>query len=118
MHFASGFLIIYVTLHNVLVIYSSRYTSKKSGSGMSVYAILLFWPKGGSLTLASPTPTPQTTISMLGYAGDFTWKKNPTMGIDIVIPPIPTDKLPCEWAWTLKLENLATAFQSPSRDKW
>lgn len=83
------------------------YTSKKSESGMSVYAILLSWPKGGSLTLASAAPTPQTTISMLGYPGNFSWKKNPTMGIDIIIPPIPTYKLPCEWAWTLKLENLA-----------
>jgi alpha-L-fucosidase len=83
------------------------YTSKKSDSGLSVYAILLSWPKGGSLTLASATPTSQTTISMLGYSGSFSWKKNPTMGIDVTIPPIPSNKLPCEWAWTLKLENLA-----------
>lgn len=97
---------------------SSRYTSKKSESGISVYAILLNWPKGGSLTLASATPTPHTTVSMLGYTDVFNWKENPAKGIDIIIPPIPSSQLPCQWAWTLKLENLAWASRIFVDIKW
>jgi alpha-L-fucosidase len=85
-----------------------RYTSKKSASGTAVYAISLAWPRNNKLTLAAAVATPQTTVSMLGYKGALNWKSlSPTGGIVVLIPPIPTDQLPCQWAWVFKLENLA-----------
>ncbi len=86
-----------------------RYTSKKSNIGRKdVYAILLNWPKGDTLTLGAPVTTSQTTVTLLGYKGDpFKWAAHSGGGIDITFPAIPENKMPCEWAWVLKLENLS-----------
>jgi Alpha-L-fucosidase C-terminal domain len=84
-----------------------RYTAKKSVSGTTVYAITLVWPRNNKLTLAAAVATPQTTVSMLGYQGTLNWKSRPTGGIVVLIPPIPSDQLPCQWAWVFRLEYLA-----------
>jgi alpha-L-fucosidase len=82
------------------------YTSTMSGSATTVYAIALSWPKGGMLSLGAVTPAPTTTVSLVGYPGMLDWKARPAGGIDITIPAIPYDKLPCQWAWVFKLNNL------------
>jgi len=82
------------------------YTSKAMNSTTYVYAILMSWPMGPVLSLGAVTPTPATTITMLGYPGTFQWKARPATGIDITIPAIPENKLPCKWAWVLKFSSL------------
>jgi alpha-L-fucosidase len=45
-------------------------------------------------------------VSLLGYEGDeFEWTKA-SSGIDILVPTIPFNKMPCDAAWVLKLTNL------------
>ncbi|XP_046357814.2 alpha-L-fucosidase-like [Haliotis rufescens] len=83
------------------------YTSKKDGDQNNVYAIILDWPEGDTLTLGAPVTTVATTVSLMGYQGNFNWKKGNTGGIVIEIPPIPVNKIPCMWAWSFKLTGLS-----------
>jgi alpha-L-fucosidase len=83
------------------------YTSKKSDSGTSAYAIVLKWPTSGVLTLGAVTASPGMTVSLLGYSAKFDFKPRPTGGIDVTIPVIPANEMPCKWAWVFKLSNLA-----------
>jgi len=89
------------------MMYLLRYTSKKSSSGRSVYAISLAWPKDNILTLGAVTAMSQTIVSMLGYDGTFPWKTVSSGGIMVSIPSISADRMPCQWAWVFKLDNLA-----------
>ena len=84
-----------------------RYTKKKSPSGYTVYAILLQWPKAGTLTLGAPLTTSATEVSLLGYQGKFYWKKGLTGGIEIDIPKIAWNLMPCKWAWVFKLDGIS-----------
>jgi len=92
-----------------IILSFSRYTSKKSAEGgLSVYAILLQWPDPGDFYLSAPTPTPDTRVSLLGYQGQVTWSKTPKpRGLNVNIPIIPFNKMPCQYAWVFKFENLA-----------
>ena len=86
-----------------LIVFSVRYTSKPD----TVYAILLEWPLTDELTLGVPISTSGTQVTMLGYEGEFNWKPATDKGGMIVtFPSIPVSKLPCQWAWALKLENV------------
>ncbi|XP_041364484.1 alpha-L-fucosidase-like [Gigantopelta aegis] len=83
------------------------YTSKKSATGTDVYAIVLSWPTGENLVLGSPEPDNQhTTVSLLGYTGEFGFKPGQYSGMVIKIPPIPFNKMPCQWGWVFKLQGL------------
>jgi alpha-L-fucosidase len=84
------------------------YTSKKSDTGLSVYAISLSWPTDGLLTLGAVTGTSQTTVRMLGYPVGLKWTSlGPTGGIIVRVPVIPDDQMPCRWAWVFRLDNVA-----------
>ncbi|XP_046581902.1 alpha-L-fucosidase-like isoform X2 [Haliotis rubra] len=82
------------------------YTSKKSATGISVYAIALSWPKGGKLELAVPQAGTATTVTLLGYPGHFDFQAGATSGMTITVPAIPADRMPCQWAWVFRLDNL------------
>ena len=72
-----------------------------------MYAILLEWPVTNELTLRAPISTSGTQITMLRYEGEFNWKPATDKGgITVTFPGIPVNKLPCQWAWALKLENV------------
>ena len=87
----------------IIIIMTSRYTTK----GSAVYAFFHEWPENDELVLGSPRPISGTKVTMLGYKGsEFKWSAKAGGGIIIAIPPISISKLPCLWAWTLKLENL------------
>ncbi|XP_052223783.1 alpha-L-fucosidase-like [Dreissena polymorpha] len=86
------------------------YTSKKNSQGsLDVFAILLQWPDPGKFYLGSPTATQNTTITLLGYDTPIKWTASAeyAQGITVMIPAIPFNKMPCNYAWVLKLQNLA-----------
>ena len=87
-----------------------RYTSKKTSSGVSVYAIVLKWPGSGHFWLGSPQPTSQTSVTLLGYPQPIAWTEACLGGLQLTIPVIPADQIPCQWAWVFKLDNLFNAF--------
>ncbi|XP_052282984.1 alpha-L-fucosidase-like isoform X1 [Dreissena polymorpha] len=81
------------------------YTSKKNAVGdLDVYAILLSWPDPGTFMLGAPTDTRSTLITLLGYPGYLSYTGG--AGIGIEIPAIPINKMPCKYAWVLKLEHV------------
>ncbi|KAI0209806.1 Alpha-L-fucosidase [Lamellibrachia satsuma] len=95
------------------------YTSKKSEkcenyistsqcmADITVYAIVLDWPKAGLLELGAVSPASATTVQLLGYTGGaFKWTKRAGGGMVVDIPPIPANQMPCEWAWVFQLNNL------------
>ncbi|XP_061167091.1 alpha-L-fucosidase-like [Saccostrea echinata] len=82
------------------------YTAKYLNGRVFVYAIMLDWPKTNTLVLGAPVPSPSTTVSMLGYQGNFTWKAHPGGGMEIQFPVIPINQMPNLDAWTLKITGL------------
>lgn len=72
--------------------------------GNSVYAILPKLPEG-KMILKDIKSGARTKITMLGYDKALNWKQS---GKDIVVevPVISYNKIPCRYAWTLKLEHV------------
>ncbi|XP_060572931.1 alpha-L-fucosidase-like isoform X1 [Ruditapes philippinarum] len=87
------------------------YTAKKpAAGGMNVYALVLKWPSPGDFYLASPTIGTNTKVTLLGYDDPIACRKAPgtkNNGIILTIPAIPFNKMPCDYAWVFKMENLA-----------
>lgn len=73
--------------------------------GKNVYAILPVYPKN-TIKLKDIRSTGKTKISLLGSEKKVNWKQK---GDDIVVemPALYMDDMPCDYAWTLKLENVA-----------
>ena len=46
-------------------------------------------------------------VLFAGYADDIKWSSAGTSGIVIHTPVIPANKMPCDYAWVFKLQNLA-----------
>uniref|UniRef100_A0A8C3VXL7 Alpha-L-fucosidase n=1 Tax=Catagonus wagneri TaxID=51154 RepID=A0A8C3VXL7_9CETA len=78
------------------------YTSK----GPTVYAIFLYWPESGILSLKSPIVTSTTQITMLGIQNDLKWSKNPGEDLLVYLPHLPPAAVPTEFAWTIKLTGV------------
>lgn len=73
----------------------------------TVYAIVLEWPSTDHLNLGAPNSTEDTQVTMLGYDGKFLWEPASAKGGMVIdFPPIAINKIPSEWAWVLKLENI------------
>ena len=71
-----------------------------------MYAMVMNWPAGDVLNLASVAPTPQLKVSWLGYKGSVEWGKREGGGIQIKLPKLSMSEIPCQWAWTFKMEGL------------
>ena len=81
-------------------------TSSSSANGYDVYAFVLQWPVNNMLELGAPVSSAKTTVSMLGYAGNFKYTARSGGGIIVTFPLIPPNQMPCQWAWVLKITNL------------
>ncbi|XP_041347731.1 alpha-L-fucosidase-like [Gigantopelta aegis] len=81
------------------------YTSKKGAASTTVYAISLMWPRS-SLVLGAPRVSVDTKVTLLGYHGNISYKKHVSGGIELEIPFIYMDDMPCQWAWTFKITNI------------
>lgn len=71
-----------------------------------LFAILPEWP-GRTFRLSRVQPTENTKVSMLGVEGTLDARVE---GDDLIVtmPEIAVDKLPCEYAWTLRVTALET----------
>ena len=74
--------------------------------GKDVYAFLLKWPTGDTLTLGAPIPGLTTVVSLLGYEGSLDYQRTGEQGINITLPVISFSRIPCQWAWTFKLTSI------------
>ncbi|VDI82404.1 alpha-L-fucosidase [Mytilus galloprovincialis] len=92
---------------NDTVVKNVWYTMKKGATETDVYAILLEWPDSNLVKLGAPITSKDTTVSMLGYPDKVTWTAGAGgKGINIQIPPLSVETMPCEWAWTFKMTGL------------
>ncbi|KAK7484423.1 hypothetical protein BaRGS_00024308 [Batillaria attramentaria] len=80
------------------------YTSKK-GSPSTIYALMLKWP-GRKLFLGAPQPTERSEVTLLGYGKLTDWVSITGAGIQIEIPVIPINSVPCLWAWALRITEV------------
>ncbi|CAH1777897.1 unnamed protein product [Owenia fusiformis] len=80
------------------------YTRSKDGS--TVYAIMLDWPDDDNLSLTHPKPSDKTKVTWLGYTGTLKWSKVSNGGLQIQLPKVSMNKIPCQWAWVFKMEHL------------
>jgi alpha-L-fucosidase len=88
------------------------YTTKKD----TLYAIMTAWPKGNRLVLQKPQTTGVTRVQMLGWNRPLKWTVLEN-GIEIRVPPLTPNVIPCQHAWTLALtgiSNLQLEQSSPS----
>ncbi|CAG2194555.1 FUCA [Mytilus edulis] len=83
------------------------YTSKVINNQPFVYAIMLEWPKNNTLILGAPKTSSTTVVSMLGYTGgNFSWKPNPAGGIQIMLPSMNVNEIPCNDVWVIKMQGV------------
>ena len=88
------------------------YTKKKN----SVYGMALGWPEDDVLKVAAPKVTKLTKITMLGYKGDpLDFRVNDQGILEVSFPSMSELErrcgYGCQWAYTLKFENLANPDQ-------
>ncbi|XP_044527270.1 tissue alpha-L-fucosidase-like [Gracilinanus agilis] len=78
------------------------YTKKES----AVYAFFTSWPTDGVLVLASPVPTNDTEVTMLGVPNILEWSGDIGVeGIHVSLPPY-SPRIADIKIWTLRLENV------------
>lgn len=89
-----------------------------SADQKQLFVIFTKWPVQSLLRLQCPVPTKDTTVRMLGLQAERSYRHNQTSihyhaldnqlsGMDIMLPPLTPDMIPCEHAWVLSLANLA-----------
>ncbi|KAI8745452.1 alpha-L-fucosidase [Biomphalaria glabrata] len=83
------------------------YTKKTDAGRTDVYAFVFYWPESNTLSLAGPKTTAASTISLLGYPGYFSYSTRQPSGVDIIVPAIPINKMPCDWIWVFKITAVA-----------
>lgn len=82
------------------------YTKRIIKGDAFVYAIVLMWPKGNKLFLQAPVTTENTEVYLLGHKSSIKWTKLLSGGINIEIPYIPYNEMPCKWSWVFKMTNI------------
>jgi len=84
------------------------YTTKTVDDAQVVYAIFLAWPTSNSILLGSLVDIADSaTISLVGYTVDASLDfVTSATGTTITLPSLTEPELPCEWAWTLRIEGL------------
>ena len=81
-----------------------RYTVSENGK--YVYAIMLKWPEGNSLTLEDVIPKADTEIQLLGYDNPLSWDVDPEETELVIRFPAElrdAEKRPGKHAWSLKI---------------
>ncbi|XP_046582093.1 plasma alpha-L-fucosidase-like [Haliotis rubra] len=94
------------TYQNETVIPEIWYTSRTNGQEKDIYATAMSWPNVGTFQLIRPIPNVNSVVSLLGYPGTFSYTKATGQGININIPAIPANALPCKWAWVFNITNV------------
>jgi alpha-L-fucosidase len=72
--------------------------------GENVYAILPQYPKN-KIVLKNVQTKTKTKIALLGSDKKVLWKQKGN-DLEITMPSLYADELPCDYAWVLKLDNI------------
>lgn len=73
----------------------------------AVYAMFLQWPEGGFAVLNEPALDPPRTaqVELLGY-GPLQWAPMKPVGLQVLLPRLSVNQMPCQWAWALRLTGV------------
>ncbi|XP_071493309.1 alpha-L-fucosidase-like [Diadema antillarum] len=83
------------------------YTNKTTGGVTTVYATFLDWPASNQVVLSDPISSTQTTVNLLGYSAPLKWTGTAGQaGLTVILPSLTPVTIPCQWAWSLKLQNV------------
>lgn len=92
-------------------VYYTRSVGRQGGDVL--YAFLTKWPTGNKVELSCPTMTNSTKARMLGLKdGEFelgvspTYLSNGNSAIDIALPLLTPDIIPCQHIWVLEIEGV------------
>ena len=69
-----------------------------------LYCICPVYPKD-KLTIRNLSLPDDAKVTMLGYSESLSWKKD-GKDIEISVPYLTASEVPCEYAWTFKIENI------------
>ena len=83
-----------------------RYTASKDNA--VIFALCLTWPDNGQLTVPSPKPGADATVTMLGSSEELQWKPlSGGAGIVVQLPyPNPSTMI-SQYIWVLRLVNFS-----------
>lgn len=91
---------------------AAYYTQPLSGPPGTLYAITTAWPAEGVLNLTAPISSANTTAALLGYDGALAW--SPLVpggpGLSITLPLFAPGTAPCDYAWAIRLTDIANAL--------
>jgi alpha-L-fucosidase len=88
------------------------YTSNTDTSTLFVH--IMEWPKDGIVSLQYPVPTDETEVRFIGLSEKVVYKAVPhlveggrNVSIEIELPALTPDTIPCDHAWVLALTNIS-----------
>ena len=71
--------------------------------GKSIYAIMPVYPRE-SIEIKDFRPSQSARITLLGTGKPLNWVRTKN-GIRVEVPVLLPGEIPCNWAWTLKIED-------------
>lgn len=73
-----------------------------------LYAIFLDWPTNKTVHLGVPKTAEWTTVYLVGREdlGPVNFTTLHPQGVVLEVPQIPTQELPCQWAWTFVFQGV------------
>nr|XP_011433349.2 alpha-L-fucosidase isoform X1 [Crassostrea gigas] len=96
------------TYQNDTVTPNVWYTSLKISMEQMLYAIFLDWPTNKTVHLGVPKTAEWTTVYLVGREdlGPVNFTTLHPQGVVLEVPQIPTQELPCQWAWTFVFQGV------------
>lgn len=74
--------------------------------GSNIYAFLLKWPMDNIIRLGVPKPkSPASKVNMLGVEKSLEWKYEKLHGLEIPLPRMHPQQMPCQWIWVLRMTD-------------
>lgn len=94
--------------HSEAKFFLNRYTSLKISMEQMLYAIFLDWPTNKTVHLGVPKTAEWTTVYLVGREdlGPVNFTTLHPQGVVLEVPQIPTQELPCQWAWTFVFQGV------------
>lgn len=79
----------------------NRYTASKAESNV-IYCLVLDWPLTNEIILGALKDKQVSMVTLLGSDVTMTFSQE-AQGLRVLFPVLNVHKLPCLWAWALKI---------------
>lgn len=89
----------YIMLY--MYFFISRYTASKADKSV-IYCMILDWPITNEILLGSMKGKQVSSVELLGSDAVMYFFQE-SQGLRVLFPAINIRKMPCQWAWSLKI---------------